>query len=63
MTDDPGFYDRALRRLDRIVLVLAGAVVIAMAVREGWRGERWAQPGAPRSLCSRFGAGKKWHRR
>jgi len=35
MTDDPGFYDSALRRLDRIVLVLAGAVVIAMAVREG----------------------------
>jgi hypothetical protein len=52
MTDDPGFYDRALRRLDRIVLALAGAVVVAMAVREGWRGALGAAGGAAFALFS-----------
>lgn len=52
MTDDTGFYDRALRRLDRIALVLAGAVVVAMTVREGWRGALGAGGGAAFALFS-----------
>lgn len=38
MTVDSAFYDRALRRLDRIALVLAGAAVLVFLAREGWRG-------------------------
>ena len=52
MTDDPGFYDRALRRLDRIVLAVAAAVIIAMAMREGWRGALGAAGGAAFALFS-----------
>jgi hypothetical protein len=52
MTDDPGFYDRAIRRLERIGFVLAGAAVVSMAAREGWRGALGATAGAAFSLTS-----------
>ena len=52
MTDDLGFYDRSLRRLDRIALVLAGSIVVAMTVREGWRGGLGAGGGAAFALYS-----------
>ena len=38
MSDDPAFYERALRRLDRSAVVLAAAAIVAMAFVEGWRG-------------------------
>jgi hypothetical protein len=37
-TEDAAFFDRALRRLDRIALVLAAAAVVVFLAREGWRG-------------------------
>ena len=38
MTEDPGFYNRALRRMNRIAVVLGAAAVLLFFVREGWRG-------------------------
>lgn len=38
MTEDTGFYDRALRRMNAIALTLGCAAVLFFAVREGWRG-------------------------
>ena len=38
MTEDAAFFDRALRRVDRIAVALAAAAVIAFLVREGWKG-------------------------
>ncbi len=52
MTDDPGFYDRAIRRLERIGFVLSAAAVVAMTAREGWRGALGAAAGAAFSLAS-----------
>jgi hypothetical protein len=37
VTEDPAFYDRALRRMARIAVVLAVAATAAAAVRFGWR--------------------------
>jgi hypothetical protein len=37
VTEDPAFYDRALRRMDRIALVLGVAAVLLFLVRAGWR--------------------------
>jgi hypothetical protein len=52
MTEDPAFYDRALRRLHRGTLFLAGIAVIAMGVLEGWRGALGAAAGAAFSIAS-----------
>ena len=52
MTDDPGFYDRAILRLDRITVVLAGLIVIAMTILEGWRGALGSGAGAAFALFS-----------
>lgn len=52
MSDDPAFYDHALRRLDRIAMVLAVAAVIAMTFAEGWRGTLGAAGGSLFSLAS-----------
>jgi hypothetical protein len=38
VTDDPGFYDRALARMDRIAIVLGAAAALLFFVRQGWRG-------------------------
>ena len=38
MTDDPGFYDRALARMDRIAIILGALAVVFFFAREGWRG-------------------------
>ncbi len=52
MTEDPAIYERAIRRLDRTALVLAGAAVVIMAALEGWRGALGAAGGASFSLAS-----------
>jgi hypothetical protein len=52
MTEDPAFYDRAARRLDRAALVLAGFAVVGMAGLQGWRGALGAATGAGFSLLS-----------
>jgi len=52
MTEDPAFYDRAIRRLDRSALVLAGIAVVGMAALQGWRGALGAAAGAGFSLIS-----------
>ena len=52
MSDDPAFYERALRRLDRSAMVLAAAAIVAMAFVEGWRGALGAAAGALFSLGS-----------
>ena len=52
MTEDAAFYDRAIRRMERVALLLAAAAVVFMAVREGWRGALGAAGGAAFSLGS-----------
>lgn len=46
MTDTPEFYERALRRIDRIALILAVCAATALFFREGWRGGLGAGAGA-----------------
>jgi hypothetical protein len=38
VTEDPSFYDRALRRMDHIALFLGTGAVLVFLAREGWRG-------------------------
>jgi len=52
MTENPAFYDRAIRRVDRAALVLAGIAIIGMAALQGWRGALGAAAGAGFSLVS-----------
>jgi hypothetical protein len=52
MTEDPAFYDRAIRRVDRAALVLAGIAMVGMAALQGWRGALGAAAGAGFSLIS-----------
>jgi hypothetical protein len=52
MSEDPAFYDRAIRRLDRSTFVLAGIAVIGMGALQGWRGALGAAAGAGFSLIS-----------
>lgn len=37
MSEDSAFYDRALRRMDRIAIALAAAAVLVFLARTGWR--------------------------
>ncbi len=37
MTDDAGFYDRALARMDRIAILLGILAISFFLIREGWR--------------------------
>jgi hypothetical protein len=37
LTDDAAFYDRALRRIDRMAFILAAATVVFFLVRSGWK--------------------------
>ena len=52
MTEDPAFYDRAIRRIEWFAFGLAVLVVAAMSIREGWRGALGAAGGAAFSLGS-----------
>ena len=52
MSEDPAYYDRALRRLDRFALALAGAAVVGMGIAHGWKGALGAAGGAAFSLGS-----------
>jgi hypothetical protein len=52
MTEDPAFYDRAIRRLDRAALVLAAVAVAGMAALDGWKGALGAGAGAGFSIAS-----------
>jgi hypothetical protein len=52
MSEDPAFYDRALRRLDSTALVLAGTAIFGMFTVDGWRGALGAAAGAAFSLAS-----------
>lgn len=38
MTDDSGFYDRALARMDRIAMGVGCVAVLLFFFREGWKG-------------------------
>jgi len=52
MTEDPAFYDRALRRIDRFALACAVIVLVAMGLRQGWHGALGAAGGACFALFS-----------
>jgi hypothetical protein len=52
VTDDPAFYDRALRRIDRIALAIAFAVVAAVFAALGWRDALGCAAGAGLSFLN-----------
>lgn len=52
MSEDPAFYDHALRRLNRVSMVLAVTAVVVMTFVEGWRGALGAAGGSLFSLGS-----------
>jgi hypothetical protein len=52
VTGEGVFYDRALRRIDRIALGISAAFVIGMLLKQGWRGALGGALGAAVSFVN-----------
>lgn len=52
MTEDAAFYDRALRRMSRLAMVIGAAATLYIAARYGWRDGLGCAAGAAVSILN-----------